>query len=68
MPPDFGGKPLWVSLHDNPLSLRGSRNTRSHDIRLNTELAKKPPECLEYVLVHEMTHLWSRPTTSVSRC
>ncbi|MHB1736387.1 MAG: YgjP-like metallopeptidase domain-containing protein [Acidithiobacillus sp.] len=52
----------------NPLSLRGSRNTRSHDIRLNTELAKKPPECLEYVLVHEMTHLWSRPTTSVSRC
>lgn len=57
LPPDFGDKPLWVSLHDNPLSLRGSRNTRSHDIRLNTELAKKPPECLGYVLVHEMTHL-----------
>lgn len=35
----------------------GSCNTRSHDIRLNTELAKRPPSCLEYVLVHEMTHL-----------
>ena len=26
-------------------------------IRLNTELAKKPPACLEYVLVHELAHL-----------
>jgi predicted metal-dependent hydrolase len=26
-------------------------------IRLNTELAKKPPECLEYITVHEMVHL-----------
>lgn len=26
-------------------------------IRLNTELAKKPRECLEYILVHEMVHL-----------
>jgi hypothetical protein len=26
-------------------------------IRLNTELAKKPKECLEYIVVHEMTHL-----------
>jgi predicted metal-dependent hydrolase len=26
-------------------------------IRLNTELAKKPRECMEYVLVHEMVHL-----------
>lgn len=26
-------------------------------IRLNTELAKKPPACLEYLLVHEMVHL-----------
>jgi predicted metal-dependent hydrolase len=29
----------------------------SDSIRLNTELAKKPRECLEYVLVHEMVHL-----------
>jgi predicted metal-dependent hydrolase len=35
----------------------GSCNHRSGTIRLNTELAKKPKECLEYVVVHEMTHL-----------
>lgn len=29
----------------------------SQTIRLNTELAKKSRECLEYVLVHEMIHL-----------
>lgn len=26
-------------------------------IRLNTELTKKPPDCLEYLVVHEMVHL-----------
>jgi predicted metal-dependent hydrolase len=26
-------------------------------IRLNTELAKKPRDCLEYIVVHEMAHL-----------
>ncbi len=26
-------------------------------IRLNTDLAKKPPECLEYIVVHELAHL-----------
>lgn len=35
----------------------GSCNHSAANIRLNTELAKKPKECLEYVLVHEMTHL-----------
>ena len=35
----------------------GSCNPRSESIRLNTELAKKLPECLEYVVVHEMAHL-----------
>ena len=35
----------------------GTCNTRSHSIRLNTELVRKPLECLEYVIVHEMTHL-----------
>lgn len=27
------------------------------NIRLNTELAKKPPRCLEYIVVHELLHL-----------
>jgi hypothetical protein len=35
----------------------GSCNSTSRSIRLNTELAKKPAECLEYVLMHELTHL-----------
>jgi predicted metal-dependent hydrolase len=35
----------------------GSCNHRSMNIRLNTNLAKKPPECLEYIVVHEMVHL-----------
>lgn len=35
----------------------GSCSPASSSIRLNTDLAKKPPECLEYIVVHEMTHL-----------
>jgi predicted metal-dependent hydrolase len=35
----------------------GGCNPVSKNIRLNTELAKKPPECLEYIIVHEMLHL-----------
>lgn len=35
----------------------GSCNHNSGSIRLNTDLAKKPPECLEYIVVHEMVHL-----------
>jgi len=35
----------------------GSCNPRLRNIRLNTELARKPPECLEYILVHELAHL-----------
>lgn len=35
----------------------GSCNYKARNIRLNTELAKKPQECLEYVIIHEMAHL-----------
>jgi predicted metal-dependent hydrolase len=35
----------------------GSCNPQARHIRLNTELAKKPLECLEYIVVHEMAHL-----------
>ena len=35
----------------------GSCNLRTGTIRLNTDLAKKPPGCLEYLVVHEMIHL-----------
>jgi predicted metal-dependent hydrolase len=35
----------------------GSCNPRGAGIRLNTDLAKKPRECLEYIVVHELVHL-----------
>jgi predicted metal-dependent hydrolase len=35
----------------------GSCTPGVKSIRLNTDLAKKPPECLEYIIVHEMVHL-----------
>ena len=38
----------------------GSCNTDTGRIWLNLELAKKPPECLEYILVHELVHLIER--------
>jgi hypothetical protein len=38
----------------------GSCNTEARRIGLNLELAKKPPECLEYVVVHEPAHLLGR--------
>jgi predicted metal-dependent hydrolase len=35
----------------------GSCNTVLGNIRLNTELVKKPKDLLEYVIVHELAHL-----------
>lgn len=38
----------------------GTCNPTRRTIRLNTELARKPIECLEYVVVHELAHLLER--------
>ncbi len=35
----------------------GSCTPRTGCIRINTDVAKKPPECLEYIVIHEMVHL-----------
>ena len=35
----------------------GSSNPRAGTIRLNTELARKPLECLDYLVAHEVAHL-----------
>ncbi|MDY0222675.1 MAG: SprT family zinc-dependent metalloprotease [Desulfobacterium sp.] len=35
----------------------GTCNSEDRRIWINLELAKKPPECLEYIVVHEMVHL-----------
>jgi len=38
----------------------GTCNTEAKRIWLNLELAKKPKECLEYIVVHELVHLLER--------
>lgn len=38
----------------------GSCSIATRRIWLNLELAKKPPECLEYIVVHELVHLVER--------
>jgi hypothetical protein len=35
----------------------GGCNQRAGTIRLNTELAKRPATCLEYIVAHELVHL-----------
>ncbi|MFA4994139.1 MAG: SprT family zinc-dependent metalloprotease [Bdellovibrionales bacterium] len=35
----------------------GSCTSSARSIRLNTDLARKPKQCLEYIIVHEMLHL-----------
>jgi predicted metal-dependent hydrolase len=51
----------------------GSCSRQSASIRFNTDLAKKPRECLEYMVVHEMAHLLepthnARFTAIMDRC
>ncbi|MEM9998975.1 MAG: SprT family zinc-dependent metalloprotease [Bacteroidota bacterium] len=41
----------------------GSCSIDARRIWLNLELAKKPPTCLEYIVVHEMVHLLERRHT-----
>lgn len=38
----------------------GSCHIEKQSILLNLELAKKPEHCLEYIIVHEMLHLFER--------
>jgi predicted metal-dependent hydrolase len=38
----------------------GSCNQKAQRIWLNLELAKKPIECIEYIIVHELVHLLER--------
>jgi predicted metal-dependent hydrolase len=41
----------------------GSCNRETGHLWFNVELAKKHPDCLEYIIVHEMTHLLERNHT-----
>jgi predicted metal-dependent hydrolase len=38
----------------------GSCSLGAGNVRLNTDLAKKPLQCLEYIVAHELTHLLER--------
>lgn len=54
----IGKSPSAISLR--PMTTRwGSCTPRTGRIRLNLELAGIPDRFLEYVLVHELTHLWA---------
>jgi predicted metal-dependent hydrolase len=44
----------------------GSCTPDLQTIRFNLELAEKPAECLEYVIIHELVHLLEPATTSGS--
>ncbi len=41
-------------------TLWGSCNSYARRVWLNLELVKKPPRCVEYILVHEMVHCLER--------
>jgi predicted metal-dependent hydrolase len=41
----------------------GTCNIEAKRIWLNLELVKKPPQCLEYVIVHELVHFFERNHT-----
>lgn len=45
----------------------GSCNIDAQRIWLNLDLAKKSPECLEYVVVHELVHFLERRHTGYFR-
>ena len=61
--------PLWqekLGVEANVVGIKrmktkwGSCNSTNKRIWLNLELAKKPSECLEFILAHELTHLLER--------
>jgi len=63
VPPLLARWELVLGVQAAKVSLRtmktrwGSCSTKPRTIRLNIELARLDPECLEYVLVHELVHL-----------
>jgi predicted metal-dependent hydrolase len=44
----------------------GTCNHRAGTIRLTSDLAKKPRQCLEYLVVHEMVHPLESSHNSIS--
>ena len=46
--------------HQEDENQTGSCNIEEKRIWINVELAKKPVYCLEYIVLHEMVHLFVR--------
>lgn len=55
----IGVKPSFVGIKRMKTKW-GSCNPSTGRIWLNLELVKKPPECLEFIIVHELVHLLER--------
>lgn len=62
-------KIMNVSIHDLAIKKMrtkwGTCNREALRIWLNLELAKKPVECIEYIVVHELAHLLERSHNNV---
>jgi predicted metal-dependent hydrolase len=48
----------------NMLTRWGTCNSENKRVWINLQLAKKPPECLEYIVVHELLHLLEKTHTA----
>lgn len=48
----------------NMKTLWGTCNIKNRRVWINLQLVKKPPECLEYVVIHELVHLLEKNHTN----
>ena len=66
LPPVIAKWEKRMGVHLNEFAIKkmktkwGTCNREARRIWLNLELAKKPFECIEYIVVHEMVHLLER--------
>ena len=63
LPPLIEKWEIVLGVHDNEVKIKdmrtkwGTCNPIAKRIWINLQLVKKPPRCLEYVVVHELVHL-----------
>lgn len=48
----------------NMKTLWGTCNIKNRRVWVNLQLVKKPPECLEYIVIHELVHLLEKNHTN----
>ena len=53
----IAGQPCSSMLFCSPSTIPNLLRSQARPTWFNVELAKKHPRCLEYIVVHEMTHL-----------